>query len=95
MDHMVLKETLAGNATARAHWANDSLSECNNEDTLWGFAIQASEELDKTSQTQVDNLVLYHLFHMGLFDWSGKNKLQEMASHTGGEGWFTEPANCK
>ena len=30
---------------------------------------------------QVDDLVLYHLFHMGLFDWSGKNKLQEMAAH--------------
>ena len=80
MDRMVLKETLAGNTTARAHWANDSLSECNHEDALWGFAIRASEELEKTLQTQVDDLVLYRLFHMGLFNWSGKNKLQEMAS---------------
>ena len=28
---------------------------------------------------QVDDLVLHCLFHMGLFNWSGK-KLQEMAS---------------
>jgi len=80
MDRMVVRETHAGDATARALWANDSLSECRNEDALWGFAIRASGELEKTSQEEVDDLVLYRLFRMGLFDWPGKSQLQEVVS---------------
>ena len=77
VDCMLLGEGLTGDANTRAHWANDDLSECPNEDALWGFAIHASGELERSSREKVDDSVLYCLFHMGLFDWPGRNKLQE------------------
>ena len=77
VDCMLLGERLVGDANARVLWANDDLSECPNEDVLWGFAIRASGELKRSSREKVDDSVLYHLFHMGLFDWPGRNKLQE------------------
>ena len=80
MDRMLLKGDDAGDVTARALWANDDLSECRNEDALWGYAIRASGELEKTSREAVDDPVLYRLFRMGLFSWSGENRLQEVVS---------------
>ena len=77
VDCMLLGEGLTGDANTRAHWANDDLSECPNEEALWGFAIRTSGELERSSREKVDDSVLYCLFHMGLFDWPGRNKLQE------------------
>ena len=77
VDCMLLGERLVEDASTRAYWANDNLPECPNEDTLWGFAIHASGELERSSRETVNDLVLYCLFHMGLFNWPGKNKLQE------------------
>src|SRR6267378_2343725 len=80
MDRMLLKGADAEDVTTRVLWANDDLSECHNEDALWGYTIHASGELEKTSREAVDDLVLYCLFCMGLFDWSGENRLQEVVS---------------
>ena len=77
---MLLKEIHAGDATARVYWVNDDLSDCPNEDALWGFAARASGELEKTPREKVDDPVLYRLFRMGLFDWPGKKMLQEGVS---------------
>ena len=77
---MLWKGGSAGDVTTRALWANDDLSECHNEDALWGYTIRTSRELEKTSREAVDDPVLYCLFRMGLFDWSGENRLQEVVS---------------
>jgi len=65
MNCMLLGEVHTRDTTARAHWANDGLSECHNEDVLWGYAICTSGELEKTTKKKVDDPVLYHLFCMG------------------------------
>jgi len=77
MDCMLLREDHTRDITARVHWANDELSECHNEDALWGFAIRASGELEKTTKEKADDPVLYCLFCMGLFNWPGRRMLQE------------------
>jgi len=61
---MLLGEGRVNDVAAKAHWADDDLSECLNKDALWGFTIRASGELEKTSREWVDDPVLYCLFVM-------------------------------
>ena len=80
MNCMLLGGIHTRDATTRAHWANNDLSECHNEDALWGYAICASGELEETTKEKVEDPVLYCLFRTGLFDWPGRRMLQEGVS---------------
>ena len=46
-------------------WRDDALIECHNDDTLWGYAVQAYEHVRLCTADQWDNLVLLHLMQMG------------------------------
>ena len=36
---------MSWDAAEEAHWRQDAISELHNDDTLWAFALRASEEL--------------------------------------------------
>ena len=50
-------------------WRDDALLECHNNNTLWGFAVQAYEGVHLRAKDQWDNLVFLRLMQMGSLDW--------------------------
>ena len=50
-------------------WRDDALIECHNDDTLWGYAVQAYECVWLCTKDQWDDPVLLHLMQMGSLDW--------------------------
>ena len=61
-----------------ACWKRDVLPECHNDDTLWGYAICNLNVLHQERES-VNNLMLFNLLHMGIYDWRGVNALQNQA----------------
>ena len=47
-------------------------SELYNDDTLWAYSIQVSEEIQVVDHTKVKDLVLCCLMAMGVWDWDKK-----------------------
>ena len=60
-------------------WHNDSLSNCHNDDTLWGYNICCARVIKQEKTWSINNNVLYHPLHMGTFDWKGMNILGNQA----------------
>ena len=54
-------------------WKNDHFPQCNWDDRLWAYMCQASEELRVEWRDTLNDLVLYNLLGMGIFDWKGRN----------------------
>ena len=44
-----------------AHWKQDAMPELHNDDTLWAFAMRASEELHMLDHQHLNNNTLYCL----------------------------------
>ena len=60
---------LLGEQTFNCHcWHNDTLSECWNDNQIWGYIICAGEELVEDTW-EVNDPVLMNLVKMGIFDW--------------------------
>jgi hypothetical protein len=55
--------------------ARDDLSGHDNSNALWGFAIRSAQELEGMPRDRLDDPVLFRLFRMGLFDWTGPSKV--------------------
>ena len=51
-----------------ARWERDVLPECNNNNTLWGYAIRNSG-VPHQERESVNDLVLFNLLCMGIYDW--------------------------
>jgi len=59
---------------ARLHrWKNDQLEDLHNDDALWGFMIQASEEYRLMDHTKLCDPVMRSLLRMGIYDWKGED----------------------
>jgi len=69
---------LADEELTAGRWHNDSLRDCYNDDALWGFNIRVADAVEK-EKTQMGDSVLYRLFHLGTFDWRGRNVLGNQA----------------
>ena len=54
-------------------WHNDMANNLHNDDALWFWAAKASHEFMEWRGRGVMDLVLHHIFAMGLFDWSALN----------------------
>ena len=52
------------------HW--DVFSKLYNDDALWAYLIQVSEEICVADYTKVKDPVLHHLMAMGAWDWDKK-----------------------
>ena len=72
-----LEVTVGDGSVAQARWQRDTLDECHNDDTLWGYAIRSSEELRKTTPEELGDPVLWRLMQMGTFDWASPDHLDE------------------
>ena len=53
-------------------WHCDVFSELYNDDALWAYSIQVSEEIQVVDHTKVKDPVLRHLMVMGAWDWDKK-----------------------
>ena len=53
-------------------WHHDIFSKLYNDDTLWAYLIQVSEEIWVADHTKVKDPVLCHLMVMGAWDWDKK-----------------------
>ena len=53
-------------------WHHDVFSELYNDDALWAYSIQVSEEIWVADHTRVKDPVLRHLMVMGAWDWDKK-----------------------
>ena len=49
------------------------VNDLHNNDTLWFWATKAAHELMEWRGRGVMDLVLHHIFTMGLFDWMALN----------------------
>ena len=50
-------------------WQNNTLPGGHNDNVIWAFVIQMAEEVfDK--EANAHDIVLTHLFKMGIFDWT-------------------------
>ena len=49
-------------------WHNNWLPECLTDDQLWGYAIQAGEEMTKDMWGGIKNPVLQNLMWIGIFE---------------------------
>ena len=54
-------------------WMDDLLSEVHNDDRLWGYMIQISEQLRCRVPGEYGDEVLYQLLCMGVFDWQNED----------------------
>ena len=66
-------------AVEEAHWKQDTMPELHNDDTLWDFAMRASEEYCRLDHHRLNNEPLYHLLRMGIFDWKKPDALLNQA----------------
>ena len=48
------------------------MPELYNNDTLWAYAMRASEELRMLDHQHLNDDALYRLLQMGIFDWKNK-----------------------
>ena len=62
-----------------AHWKQDTMPELNNNDTLWAFAMRASEEYRQLDHHCLNDKPLYCLLRMGIFDWKKPDGLLNQA----------------
>ena len=62
-----------------ACWKQDAMPELHNDDALWAYLMQASEELRMMDQSRLNDQTLWHLLDMGIFDWEGTDKLMNQA----------------
>jgi len=69
---------LADDDMTAGHWHNNSLWDCYNDNTLWGYNIQVAGAVEQ-EKTRMNDGIFYCLFHMGTFDWRGKNTLGSQA----------------
>ena len=67
------------NTAEEARWRQDAMPELHNDDTLWAYLMQASEELRMMSHSHLNDETLWHLLDMGVFDWEGTDKLMNQA----------------
>ena len=54
-------------------WHNNMANDLHNNDALWFWATKAGHEFVEWRGRGVMDLVLHHIFAMGLFDWSALN----------------------
>ena len=57
-------------------WHHDIFSKLYNDDTLWAYLIQVSEEIRVADHTKVKDPVLHHLMVMGAWDWDKKESAE-------------------
>ena len=69
---------LGDNNMTAGCWHNNSLWDCYNNDALWGYNIRVAGAVEQ-EKTCINDSVLYRLFHMGTFNWRGKNTLGSQA----------------
>ena len=62
-----------------AYWKQDAMPELHNDDALWAYLMQASEELRMMDRSRLNDQTLWHLLDMGIFDWEGTDKLMNQA----------------
>jgi len=51
------------------HWRNDMANNIHNNNMLWLWASQTAHDWMDWRQRGLIDLVLHHLFAMGLFNW--------------------------
>ena len=54
------------NGFQEVEWRNDSLANCHNMDTLWGFMIQAGEQCHMLVPADLRDPVLWRLLKVGI-----------------------------
>ena len=65
--------TLAGEPSFdERHWHRDVFSELYNDNALWAYSIQVSEEIHVADHTKVKDPVLCRLMAMEAWDWDKK-----------------------
>jgi len=69
---------MADDDQTAGRWHGDSLRDCYNDDALWGYNIRVAGAVEQ-EKTRMNDSVLYRLFHMGTFDWKGRNVLGNQA----------------
>ena len=76
------KESLTGEekAAVKSSRHAEVLSDCYNDDTLWGYSIRAATELEDIASDRLNDPVLDRLIRMGIFDWKEPNELTHEAS---------------
>ena len=69
MQHGVIRVgQTSWNTAEQARWGQDMMPELHNDNTLWAFAMRASEEFQMIDHQQLNDETLYHLLDMGIFD---------------------------
>ena len=66
-------------AREEACWQQDLMDKLHNGDALWAYVMRASEELQMLDQQHLNDDTIYHLLHMGIYDWKGEDKLLNQA----------------
>ena len=66
-------------AAKEARWKQDAMPELHNDNALWAFLMQASEEMRMMDRSHLNDQALWHLLDMGIFDWEGTDKLMNQA----------------
>ena len=56
------------NTAEEACWKQDAMPELHNNDALWAYLIQASEELRMMDHSHLNDQALWCLLDMGIFD---------------------------
>ena len=59
----------SGVNTDLQQWRDNTLIECHNDDTLWGYAVRAYEHVWLHTKDQWDDPVLLRLMQMRSLDW--------------------------
>ena len=53
----------------------DAFTDLHNDDALWAYMIRDSEQLERNDDLGIQDEVILHLLHMGIYDWKdGNNK---------------------
>ena len=80
MRHGVIRAgQISWDAAEEARWKQDVMPELHNDDTLWAFAMRASEEYHLLDRQRLNDEPLYRLLNMGLFDWERPDTLLNQA----------------
>ena len=80
MRHGVIRAgQISWDTAEEAHWKQDAMPELHNDDTLWAFAMRASEEYRLLDCQRLNDKPLYRLLNMGLFDWERPDTLLNQA----------------
>ena len=57
----------------RVDWERDMANDLHNDDALWLWAVKAAHVFMEWRTKGIVDPVLYRLFNIGLFDWTGED----------------------